>query len=84
MSAIGSSLWLRLSRWRIASCLSALATSALLSLSACSGGGGNSGATATNPSPPGGNTAVNVLTWHYDNSRTGVNSSETFAGISET
>src|SRR5580693_5468999 len=46
-------------------------------LGACSGGGGSSGATTTQPTPPGGNNSVNVLTWHYDNSRSGVNSNET-------
>ena len=49
----------------------------VISLSNCSGGGGSSSATPTQPAPPGNNTSVNVLTWHYDNSRSGVNSNET-------
>jgi hypothetical protein len=49
----------------------------MLGLSDCSGGGGGSGTTPTQPAPPGGNTSVNVLTWHYDNNRSGVNPNET-------
>lgn len=49
----------------------------LLALSACSGGGSGASTTPTQPAPPGDNTSVNVLTWHYDNSRSGVNPNET-------
>jgi hypothetical protein len=46
-------------------------------LSDCSGSGGSLAPTPSQPAPPGNNTSVNVLTWHYDNSRSGVNSNET-------
>lgn len=50
----------------------------VLALSACSGGGGGSmSMMPTQPAPPGDNTSINVLTWHYDNSRSGVNANET-------
>jgi hypothetical protein len=49
----------------------------LIGLSACSGGGGGLAASPTPPAPPGDNTSVNVLTWHYDNTRSGVNPNET-------
>ena len=49
----------------------------VLTLSDCSGGGSHLAATPTQPAPPGDNTSINVLTWHYDNNRSGVNPDET-------
>ena len=49
-----------------------------LGLNACSGAGSSSlTTTPSQPGPPGDNTSINVLTWHYDNSRSGVNANET-------
>jgi hypothetical protein len=73
-----SALTFALGRARLAAIVAAVWIPAgLLALSACSGGGSNSPATVTPPAPPGDNTSVNVLTWHYDNSRSGVNPNET-------
>jgi hypothetical protein len=54
-----------------------LVSQLLLGLSGCSGAGSSGGTTHSQPAPPGTNTSVNVLTWHYDNSRSGVNANET-------